>query len=58
MLEDQNKIETDPQPEAEMAPEPVADGETPAAEQVESELVVSIGTEEPQPEPEATDAWN
>lgn len=40
----------------EMPPEPVADGETPATEEVETELVVSIGGEEPPPEPEAEQA--
>lgn len=56
MLADQDRIETDPQPEAETATAPVAEGETPAAEQEGAELVVSIGTEEPQPEPEAAKA--
>ena len=60
MLADQDRIETDPQPEAETATAPVAEGEMPAAEQEGAELVVSIGTEEPQPEPEAAKApeWN
>lgn len=40
----------------EMPPEPVADGETPATEEAETELVVSIGGEEPPPEPEAEQA--
>jgi hypothetical protein len=38
----------------EMPPEPVAEGETPAAEEAETEIVVSIGNEEPPPEPEQT----
>lgn len=40
----------------EMPPEPVADGEMPATEEAETELVVSIGGEEPPPEPEAEQA--
>ena len=36
----------------EMPPEPAVDGETPAAEEAETEIVVSIGNEEPPPEPE------
>jgi hypothetical protein len=42
----------------ETPPEPVAEGETPPAEQeeAETELVVSIGNEEPAPEPEAQKA--
>lgn len=42
----------------ETLPEPVAEGETPPAEEgeAEAELVVSIGNEEPQPEPEAQKA--
>lgn len=40
----------------EMPPEPVADGEMPETEEAETELVVSIGGEEPPPEPEAEQA--
>ena len=42
----------------ETPPEPVAEGETPPAEEgeAEAELVVSIGNEEPAPEPEAPKA--
>jgi len=40
----------------EMPPEPVAEGETPAAEEAENELVVSIGNEEPEPQSEAAQA--
>jgi hypothetical protein len=40
----------------EMPPEPAVDGETPAAEEAETELVVSIGNEEPEPQPEAAQA--
>jgi hypothetical protein len=40
----------------EMPPEPVAEGETPPTEEAETELVVSIGNEEPEPEPEAQKA--
>jgi hypothetical protein len=40
----------------ETSPDPVAEGETPAAEEAETELVVSIGNEEPEPEPEAAQA--
>ena len=45
--------ELSPLLEAEMAAEPAAEGETPPAEEAESELVVSIGNEEPQPDPAA-----
>ena len=38
----------------EMPPEPAVDGETPAAEEAETELVVSIGNEEPEPQSEQT----
>jgi hypothetical protein len=38
----------------ETSPDPVAEGETPAAEEAETEIVVSIGNEEPPPEPEHT----
>jgi len=38
----------------ETSPAPVAEGETPAAEEAETEIVVSIGNEEPPPEPEQT----
>jgi hypothetical protein len=37
--------------EAETAPDPVAEGETPPTEEVESELIVSIGNEEPPADP-------
>ena len=40
----------------ETSPDPVAEGETPPAEELENELVVSIGNEEPEPEPEAQKA--
>ena len=40
----------------ETSPDPVAEGETPAAEEAETELVVSIGNEEPEPQPEAAQA--
>ena len=40
----------------ETSPAPVAEGETPPAEEAETELVVSIGNEEPEPEPEAQKA--
>lgn len=48
--------ELNPLAGGEMPPEPVADGETPAPEEAETELVVSIGGEEPPPEPEAEQA--
>ncbi len=48
--------ELNPLAGGEMPPEPVADGETPATEEAETELVVSIGGEEPPPEPEAEQA--
>jgi TolA-binding protein len=52
--------EIDLEPAAETATDPVAEGETPPAEEVESEIVVSIGNEEPPPEPDASQeapAW-
>jgi hypothetical protein len=39
--------------EGETPPEPAVDGETPPAEEGETELVVSIGNEEPTPDPAA-----
>ena len=48
--------ELNPLAGGEMPPEPVADGEMPATEEAETELVVSIGGEEPPPEPEAEQA--
>jgi hypothetical protein len=56
MLINPDETELDPQLDGEMPPEPVAEGETPAPEEVETELVVSIGNEEPEPEPEAAQA--
>jgi hypothetical protein len=46
--------ELNPLAEGETPPEPAVDGETPPAEEGEVELVVSIGNEEPPPEPEQT----
>ena len=40
----------------ETSPDPVAEGETPAAEEAETEIVVSIGNEEPEPQSEAAQA--
>lgn len=53
---DPNEIETELLPVGEMPAEPVAEGETPPAEEAETEIVVSIGNEEPEPEPEAQKA--
>lgn len=53
---DPDEKEIDLQPEAEMAEAPVVEGETPAAEEVETELVVTIGNEEPPPDPVAEEA--
>ena len=60
MFEPDEKEVIDLEPAAETAPDPVAEGETPPAEEVESEIVVSIGNEEPPPEPDASQeapAW-
>jgi len=51
---DPNENETELLDGGEMPPDPVAEGETPAAEEAENEIVVSIGNEEPPPEPEQT----
>jgi hypothetical protein len=40
----------------ETSPDPVAEGETPASEEAETELVISIGNEEPEPQSEAAQA--
>lgn len=53
---DPNEIETELALADETSPAPVAEGETPPAEEAENELVVSIGNEEPEPEPEAQKA--
>jgi hypothetical protein len=45
--------ELNPLVEGETPPEPAVDGETPPAEEGETELVVSIGNEEPTPDPAA-----
>ena len=50
---DPNEIETELLDGGETPPEPAAEGETPPAEEAESELVVSIGNEDPQPDPAA-----
>jgi hypothetical protein len=56
MMLNPDEDELSPLAGGEMPPEPVADGETPAPEEAETELVVSIGGEEPPPEPEAEQA--
>lgn len=56
MFEPDEKEVIDLEPAAETAPDPVAEGETPPAEAEETELVVSIGNEEPQPDPVAEEA--
>ena len=53
MFEPDEKEVIDLEPAAETAPDPVAEGETPPAEAEETELVVSIGNEEPTPDPVA-----
>jgi len=53
MFEPDEKEVIDLEPAAETAPDPVAEGETPPAEAEETELVVSIGNEEPEPDPVA-----
>ena len=53
---DPNEIENELAPVDETSPDPVVEGETPPAEEAESELVVSIGNEEPQPDPVAEEA--
>ena len=53
---DPNEIETELLDGGETPPEPAAEGETPPAEEAETEIVVSIGNEEPEPEPEAQKA--
>lgn len=50
---DPNEIETELLDGGETPPEPAAEGETPPAEEAENEIVVSIGNEEPQPDPVA-----
>jgi len=52
MFEPDEKEVIDLEPAAETAPDPVVEGETPPAEAEETELVVSIGDEEPPSEPE------
>jgi hypothetical protein len=54
MMLDPNETETELELADETSPAPVAEGETPAAEEAETEIVVSIGNEEPPPEPEQT----
>jgi len=56
MLNPDEKEVIDLEPAAETAPDPVAEGETPPAEAEETELVVSIGNEEPTPDPVAEEA--
>jgi hypothetical protein len=56
MFEPDEKEVIDLEPAAETAPDPVVEGETPPAEAEETELVVSIGNEEPQPDPVAEEA--
>lgn len=57
MMLNPDEIDTELQSDGETPPKPVAEGETPPAEDAETELVVSIGNEEPpQPEPEAEQA--
>jgi hypothetical protein len=56
MFEPDEKEVIDLEPAAETAPDPVAEGETPPAEAEETELVVSIGNEEPTPDPVAEEA--
>jgi len=51
---DPNENETELELADETSPDPVAEGETPAAEEAETEIVVSIGNEESPPEPEQT----
>lgn len=51
---DPNETETELELADETSPAPVAEGETPPAEEAETEIVVSIGNEEPPPEPEQT----
>ena len=57
---DPNETDTELQSDGETPPEPAAEGETPPAEEAETELVVSIGNEEPPPpeqEAEKAPAW-
>jgi len=56
MMLNPDETELDPQLDGEMPPESVAEGETPPAEEAETELVVSIGGEEPAAEPEVEQA--
>jgi len=56
MFEPDEKEVIDLEPAAETAPDPVEEGETPPAEAEETELVVSIGNEEPTPDPVAEEA--
>lgn len=53
---DPNETETELALVDETSPAPVAEGETPPTEEAETELVVSIGNEEPQPDPVAEEA--
>jgi hypothetical protein len=53
MFGEENKDVVDLALADETSPAPVVEGETPPAEEVESEIVVSIGNEEPQPDPVA-----
>jgi len=60
MFGEENKDVVDLALADETSPAPVVEGETPPAEEVESEIVVSIGNEEPPPEPDASQeapAW-
>ena len=60
MFGEENKDVVDLALADETSPVPVVEGETPPAEEVESEIVVSIGNEEPPPEPDASQeapAW-
>ena len=60
MFGEENKDVIDLALADETSPAPVVEGETPPAEEVESEIVVSIGNEEPPPEPDASQeapAW-
>jgi hypothetical protein len=56
MMLNSDENETELELADETSPDPVAEGETPAAEEAETELVVSIGNEEPEPQPEAAQA--
>lgn len=56
MMLDPDETDTELLTDGETPTEPVAEGETPATEEAETELVVSIGNEEPEPEPETQKA--